>query len=604
MAKHEAFLALEASTAATLDVTWRRPAMDLMDALYPLLEAGRYGDAYDEVQRFSLRGTLTQDKKNKLEELGVSSMLFGAGQLTPVRQTALATGHQSLPDILPSAINQLTVMVEDNGSELIRDAVRQAIETLEEEAKQQVLVVKADSAFDLGTLLNAAVLGTGKAVMDVGANLTTSRLISYGFLAEAVEIGVTTYQINEVLDARTCPVCRIMHGRTFEVTSELGRVDQRLRTLDPQELKSMAPWPKNTKAGLRTLQSMTEADMQSAGYGSPPFHPGCRGFMSASGTVTTNIQPVGPEAVASLQTVSDALAPRVTDTFPARYARAVELGLDEKKKSSARASALRQLVQDTNGGAPIQVPVVSTETFNSTRGTVLFRGVEKAEYVAAQYDEQDFFGRGVYGSGQYHTSHAGVQEAASYGNIHEGGWTYASKLKDDARIIDYTDMTDDKIKASLYADTSLTDDQREKLMEMFDADPSTYAYVRGYDAIRVSFDREDYIVVINKTKLIVAEESLPGSKSYLAAASGAGVDVSAFEQALEKAKAAYEAAMDSYSDRIESGVPRDIVRAEIKDLEAKKNDAVTALNNAINSSLNGGGDKSAIGAWLQNRFPE
>lgn len=149
--------------------------------------------------------------------------------------------------------------------------------------KEQKLV-KAE-AMTLAQRLNAAVL-ENKALIDINANLTTSRLISLGFLSEAVEREITTYQVNEVLDEVTCDVCRMMHGKTFNVVQEYSKIMTALSTTDPQELRNVAPWPKNTKAGLAQLKSMSEDEMQLAGYGSPPYHPRCRGFLAKVGTVT------------------------------------------------------------------------------------------------------------------------------------------------------------------------------------------------------------------------------------------------------------------------------------------------------------------------------
>ena len=66
-------------------------------------------------------------------------------------------------------------------------------------------------------MLNDAVVNGGKVAADLGAQLTTSRLVSLGFLSEAQKLGVSKYQVDEVLDDRTCPVCEYMNGKTFDV---------------------------------------------------------------------------------------------------------------------------------------------------------------------------------------------------------------------------------------------------------------------------------------------------------------------------------------------------------------------------------------------------
>jgi len=153
---------------------------------------------------------------------------------------------------------------------------------------EEVKLRKAEAS--LADRLNDAVMGTGRAVIDTGANLTTSRLVSFGYLAEARERNITTYQISEVLDEDTCPVCRYMHGKTFTVEDEYTRVIQALTTQNPQDLKLIAPWPSQSKEGLKNLNAMSLGDMQAAGYGSPPYHPGCRGLLANTGTVTEKVR--------------------------------------------------------------------------------------------------------------------------------------------------------------------------------------------------------------------------------------------------------------------------------------------------------------------------
>lgn len=195
----------------------------------------------------------------------------------------------------------------------------------------------------LADRLNEAVLGTGKMVVDVGANLTTTRLVTFGFLAEAQERQLTTYQINEELDDRTCPVCEYMHGKTFQVASEYSRVLSALATQDPRELKSSAPWPKQTKAGLQALNGMTEAELQAAGYGSPPFHPGCRGILAKVGTVEETI-PLGKMKIPSVTVAQVRPKPEPVDLGPVTVvpATSVEVAYLRDKINSIQSQTLRE----------------------------------------------------------------------------------------------------------------------------------------------------------------------------------------------------------------------------------------------------------------------
>lgn len=290
--KIESFLALEGTVAATLHAGWTPIAKKLMRELQPLIEAQDFGGAYDVVNRFTMIG-MVEDQRKRLEELAVSSVLFGAHNVTgSVKTTSFANGNP-LPDGLARSIDQLTIMIEDGAAHWLRTMLLQFIAAYEEGAKlEQLSIQKKD--MDLADRLNAAVLGNGKGLINIGANLTTSRLVSLGFLAEAADAGYTTYQVNEVLDKRTCPVCQYMNGKTFNVAHEHGRTLQALSTIDPQELKSTNPFPKQSKAGLTELFSMTNAELQASGLGSPPYHPSCRGILVLTGTVEA--QPVTGKA--------------------------------------------------------------------------------------------------------------------------------------------------------------------------------------------------------------------------------------------------------------------------------------------------------------------
>lgn len=155
---------------------------------------------------------------------------------------------------------------------------------------EEVELRKAE--LSLAERLNNAVLSGKRLAVDASANLTTSRLVTLGYLAEAKNSGFAEYEINEVLDDRTCPVCMYMHGKRFKVEDQYHRTVQALRTQDPKELKELAPWPKQSKAGLHELRSMTIEQLQAAGISAPPFHISCRGMITNVGT-TDELMPLG-----------------------------------------------------------------------------------------------------------------------------------------------------------------------------------------------------------------------------------------------------------------------------------------------------------------------
>lgn len=174
---------------------------------------------------------------------------------------------------------------------------------------EEVELRKAE--LSLAERLNNAVLSGKRLAVDASANLTTSRLVTLGYLSEAKNSGFAEYEINEVLDDRTCPVCMYMHGKRFKVEDQYHRTVQALRTQDPKELKELAPWPKQSKAGLHELRSMTIEQLQAAGISAPPFHISCRGMITNVGT-TDELMPLGQLPIPEVQQVPASTAqPRV-----------------------------------------------------------------------------------------------------------------------------------------------------------------------------------------------------------------------------------------------------------------------------------------------------
>lgn len=302
MLSPKAFIAIETTTSATIAGGWLKQGNQLVAEVEALIASGSYNEAHYLVDQMTLRG-LVDDHRQRVEELGTSALLFGASNVVgKIKETSLYRGDLAIPPQLTQALDQMKIMVEDNGADLVRAHLHALIE---EEANTGLdsPISLFKSEMSLADRLNAAVL-TGKSVIDVGANLTTSRLVNLGFLAEAIEQKIETFQVNEVLDSRTCRVCRFMHGKTFKVAEQYHRTITALGTTDPKELRGLAPWPSNTKAGLESLYQMAAEDMQAHGYGAPPYHPGCRGILALTGTVEDEI-PVGSIAPQLLDALFD-----------------------------------------------------------------------------------------------------------------------------------------------------------------------------------------------------------------------------------------------------------------------------------------------------------
>jgi hypothetical protein len=286
MAKLETYLALEETVIDLLQRAWTGHAAQLTTQIVAAAEAERYDEAHALADRIDSGAAFTK-LQGRLRELAVSSLILGASNVVPVKQTLWVQGRP-LPKVLGPAMKQTMRQLNETLPLQVREEAHRAIdaqrrETFVQKAAGELLLKAAD--LSLADQLNAAVMGTGKALVTITGNLSTSRLVSYGFLSQAIERSITSYQITEVLDRRACPVCKFMHGQTFQTSEAHVHVERILTLEDPEELKVLAPWPKQDKASLAALFAKSPEDLANDRLYNPPFHPLCRGVLTKSGTV-------------------------------------------------------------------------------------------------------------------------------------------------------------------------------------------------------------------------------------------------------------------------------------------------------------------------------
>lgn len=108
------------------------------------------------------------------------------------------------------------------------------------------------------------------------AGLNASRLATWGFMAECEIRGVKQYKMTAVLDGRTSEFCRMIDGKVFEVEYARQKTVEVLNVQNPDDLRNVQPWPKQTKAALEEFKDMNVEDLTARGLNIPPFHPNCR----------------------------------------------------------------------------------------------------------------------------------------------------------------------------------------------------------------------------------------------------------------------------------------------------------------------------------------
>jgi hypothetical protein len=393
----ESFLTLEASLQRALKTEFAKANKETVKELEALVVGGDFAEAEKVANQGIDTVTVAKKVRPKLETHFLQAMLLGAGLFRgTVRSTDLFKRGE-IPKAVDLAVIQLQTIVVASQKAISARACTVVSQMAERERQEQEGEIEDGSiVFDtlykvadqeLARQMNAAVMGTGSGLMDAGANLATSRLVSYGYVAEAIETGVTTFQVSEVMDNRTCPVCRGMHGKTFSVEQAERRLFQQLQ-MTGDELKGAAPFPNQSKQGLRNLAGMTDQHLADMGWDTPPYHPLCRGILVPVGTVHS-VEVVGFSKFTA--PADPALAPveSVVNEIPSEY-EAISQGVSSDltgSKAKQNTDDLDVLYEQAAEVDPIFKQAVA-DAADDTGGTAVFptdglksraRVIEKAE---------------------------------------------------------------------------------------------------------------------------------------------------------------------------------------------------------------------------------
>ena len=284
----ESFLVLEKSLANRIFRQWQRDTDAVLNEIIAHVDRGEFARAIDLCPDLSMAETANNNLRYT-EFIGMQATLFGASRL--------AQGHPSRTHFVnesqPEAVSQASeAMVDMLGGEGTEDVCRVANELISEErvAQQDETYksdeqVRRDATTGFIRKFQTSVRGNGKAFINLGSSLHTSRLSAWGFTQEAQFRGISQYQVSEQLDGRTCPVCRTMHGRKFAVAPAANKLQNWLSVKNMAEPKGVAPWPKQDKKSVARLSKMSRSAVQSNGWDTPPYHPLCRGVLVPAGSV-------------------------------------------------------------------------------------------------------------------------------------------------------------------------------------------------------------------------------------------------------------------------------------------------------------------------------
>lgn len=293
----ESFLVLEKSLATRLTNAWNRDTAATKVAIISAVNEGDFVTAVELCDDLGL-GPAAERNRKFAEFVGMQAALFGASRLTSGDPRRTHFMDQARPEEIEQATQILLDTLDENATEaLCRHA---QILLTRERADQQDATFKSERVRKAATAgfirsFSSSVQSNGVASVNLGSSLHNSRLGAWGFTQEAQFRGIKKYQVNEQLDSRTCPVCQAMHGRTFWVDQAATKLAGWLGTTKPNDLKAIAPWPKQDRKSVKLMRQMSRTQLAEKGWDTPPYHPLCRGILVESGAIPAKLpDPVEP----------------------------------------------------------------------------------------------------------------------------------------------------------------------------------------------------------------------------------------------------------------------------------------------------------------------
>lgn len=332
-AREESFLVLEESLTNRISRQWESGINGTLNEIVRAVNEARWQDAEALCEDLSMRKVAEQNKRY-MEFIGMQAVLFGASRLTRGRvdSTMFSEPGAELPPEVERSSQALSDGLSVEGSEDVcrwaqrliaeeRAAQEEAAFNTEEPSTGDVETVeetrtlserRKDATDTFIRRFRSSVKGNGEAYINITGSLHTSRLGGWGFLQEAKFRGITQYQVSEQLDSRICPVCRTMHGRVFDVGPADQKLNNWLSVENLQQFKSIAPFPSQSAASVKSLASMSSSDIAGRGWDTPPYHPRCRGILVPIGTLPVK-QPVRPQDVERVVEPELPVLPEVTE---------------------------------------------------------------------------------------------------------------------------------------------------------------------------------------------------------------------------------------------------------------------------------------------------
>jgi hypothetical protein len=278
------FLVLESTLLKRLRKAWKPIVAAYHGKIVQAINANDYAAAYEAARHLDL-APVGQTNREFIKYLSLACANFGAKVVSGNRDRVVSSSHEGVlnkvtDNLIYSLEYTLTLQMVTNSLQLIashKATTEAGIPASNTELLVQKLepdqYVKEFTSFARG----------GDKLLQLISSQHSSRLSTWGFVAEAEILGVTKYKVTAVLDGRTSDFCRMMNGHTFDVEDARKTVNQVLALDNPDDIKNVQPWPNQSKASIEEFKRMTAAELTARNLHIPPYHPHCRTLLTVIG---------------------------------------------------------------------------------------------------------------------------------------------------------------------------------------------------------------------------------------------------------------------------------------------------------------------------------
>lgn len=107
---------------------------------------------------------------------------------------------------------------------------------------------------------------------------SVNKIRNYGNINYMDQAGITRFEVIELVDNLTCEYCKHMNGQVFNMNSAVTKINKEIQA-GPDQISTVSPFV--TEMKVSEFKLLSNAELESGGYLSPPFHCHCRGRLVA-----------------------------------------------------------------------------------------------------------------------------------------------------------------------------------------------------------------------------------------------------------------------------------------------------------------------------------